>query len=427
MHDINSTVGEFRESFTDPLLNLFNRAFWDLIYGTLQVWINAVTNLEGFTFQNRVAWFAFGLGIALAVFFAFFHDTNERDLPGSSSPASMFVVGLIAFVLGAVPIWAIGKEISTGGWNDRFSLAPMLGATLMVMALLIWLVRPAGQRIILTFLLAFSIAAQVWVVNVYRRDWRTQLDYYWQLYWRAPALQSGTAIFTFEQPSPFVTHYSDAGFALNVLYHYQTEDGSLPYWFFSRQWRFEYQPNDPFIYRLRGLEFHGNTSNGIAILHQGGGACLRVLDTVYARDPLYRDGQDVLIPVSDSSRIIDDPEAPPPDPDIFGPEPVRDWCYFFEKADLARQTKDWETVIALYKQSKQQGHAPGYGAEYIPFIEAYAQTGDWQTAYDLTRATQKQNGGLKEMLCNNWARLSEIPSADVKIVEQARETLACSE
>src|SRR6266496_4173206 len=148
-----------------------------------------------------------------------------------------------------------------------FSLSPLIGACLMVWALLLWFVRPSAQKFVFGFLLAFSVAAQIWTVNVYRNDWRTQLDYYWQLYWRAPALQSGTAIFSFEQPSAFVTHYSDAGFALNLLYHYQSKDGSLPYWFFSRQYKFQYVPNDSANYTLRGLTFSGNTSNGIAILH----------------------------------------------------------------------------------------------------------------------------------------------------------------
>jgi hypothetical protein len=280
--------------------------------------------------------------------------------------------------------------------------------------------------LILSFLLIFSIAAQVWVVNVYRLDWRTQLDYYWQLYWRAPALKAGTSVFSLQQPSPSVTHYSDAGFALNVLYHYQTEDGSLPYWFFSRRFHFDYQPGMSFKYHLRTLDFKGNTSNGIGVSHQTNKSCLLVLNTAYAGDPLFTDGQDILIPVSNLSQIIPDPKAAPPDPDIFGPEPPHDWCYFFEKADLARQTKDWKAAIALLKQAKKQGFAPEFGAEYIPFIEAYAQTGDWRTAYELTLAAQKQNSGLKKMLCVNWSRLGGLPSADAKIVAQVRQSLSCS-
>ena len=182
----------------------------------------------------------------------------------------------------------------------------------MVMALVLWFVRPSGQKIILSVLMVFSIAAQIWMVNVYRNDWRTQLDYYWQLYWRAPALQPGTAIFSLEQPSLFVTHHSDAGFALNTLYHYKTEDGSLPTWFFSRRDDFDYQPNDPFQFDFRGLWFKGNTSDGIAILHQLPNSCLRVLDNIYTFDPLIYDGHEILMPVSNPARIIADPQAPPP-------------------------------------------------------------------------------------------------------------------
>lgn len=423
---INELLTGVRESMATTLSVFFNQALLDFIYLTVQTWVNGIINYAGFTFQSKVAWFAFAVGILLTIAFAFFYDASEQDTPDRSSPALVFLSGFALFIFGAIPIWAIGEQISAGSWNDRFALAPMLGATLMVVALVFWFLRPSAQKWALGFLLVFSIAAQVWVVNVYRRDWETQREYYWQLYWRAPALQPGTALFTFEQPSLSVTHYSDAGFALNVLYHYKTEDGTLPYWFLSRRVQFDYQPNDPFSLTLRTLTFNGNTSNGIAVVHQTNISCLRVLDTVYAGDPLFVEGQDILIPLSTLSRIIPDPNAPPPDPDIFGPEPPHDWCYFFEKADLARQTKDWDTAIALYQQTKKAGLAPNFGGEYIPFIEAYAQTDNWQKAYELTLAAQKVNSGMKKMFCANWLRWSQIPSADRDIVEKAKQSLSCT-
>jgi hypothetical protein len=425
VREINTFMGGFQSSLVSTVLGLVNTALNDLIYLTLQVWVNAIINFDGFTFQSRVAWFAFGLGILLTGCFAFFHDIKDGETSNNSSTASVFAAGFIAFALGGMPIWAIGKDISSGGWADRFALAPLLGACLMVLALLLWFVRPSAQKFMLGFLLVFSIAAQVWTINVYRRDWQTQLDYYWQLYWRAPALRSGTALFSSEQPSLSVTHYADVTYALNVLYNYETENGSLPYWYFSRTF-FDYRQNIPINRRLRNLEFDGNTSDGIAVLHQTGVSCLRVLDTVYVGDPLYTEGQDALIALSNLSRIIPDPEAVGPDPDIFGPEPAHEWCYFFEKADLARQTKDWQTVIDLYQQAKKAGFAPDFGAEYVPFIEAYAQRGDWQKAYELTLAAQKKNSGLKKMLCTNWQRLSAIPSADPKVIEKVKQSVACT-
>ena len=86
---------------------------------------------------------------------------------------------------------------------------------------------------------------------------------------------------------------------------------------------------------------------------------------------------------------------PPPDPEIFGLEPEHDWCYYFQKGDLARQTGDWKTAIALYKEAQKKGLAPSFGTEYIPFIEAYAQTGDWKNADKLTRLAQKTNPETK--------------------------------
>ena len=424
--DIQSMLEIFRESLIGGVLTLLNTVTIDLVYSTLQVWLNAILQFEGFTFQSRITWFAFGIGLLITLAFAFFYEPREIETSQRSSPASMLLLGFVAFGFGAVPIWAIGKNISGGGWSDRFALAPLVGACLMVMALVLWFVRPSGQKIILSVLMVFSIAAQIWMVNVYRNDWRTQLDYYWQLYWRAPALQPGTAIFSLEQPSLFVTHHSDAGFALNTLYHYKTEDGSLPTWFFSRRDDFDYQPNDPFQFDFRGLWFKGNTSDGIAILHQLPNSCLRVLDKVYAFDPLIYDGHEILMAVSNPARIIADPQAPPPNPEIFGPEPAHNWCYYFQKGDLARQEKDWDTAINLYREAQRNGFEPGFGAEYIPFIEAYAQTGNWQKASELTRAAQKTNAGLKKLLCNHWLYLSKIPAADMKVVEQVRQTLSCS-
>jgi hypothetical protein len=424
--NINSTTSGFQESFVGSFLDLFNRALLDLIYVTLQVWINALTNLAGFSFQRIATWFAFGVGILLTAAFSFFYDVDvNEDVMDKASPIWVFIVGLFSFVLSALPVWAIGKEVSTGGWNDRFALAPMLGACLMVMALILWFVRPAGQKYVYGFLLVFSIATQVWAVNIYRRDWSTQLDYYWQLHWRVPALQSGTAVFSFEQPSAFVTQDTDAGYAVNVLYHYQTENGSLPYWFITPESETYFGPDNDFRRRVRNLEFNGNTSEVISIMHQTGDSCLRALDEVYLYDPLYTQGQDLLIPMSNLSRIIPDPDLVPPDKDIFGPEPAHNWCYFFQKADLARQINDWDKALALYDQAQQSGFAPKFGAEYIPFIEAYAQTGDWQMAYDLTIAADELTLGLKRMLCANWVRLGRIPASNMKMVERVDQLFSC--
>lgn len=425
-------LADFQPSFVGGLLTLFTRAFIDLFYASLQVWVEGLFRQDSFTFQSKIAWFAFGLGILIAMLFAFFNDVKDTDEePGrdnSQSVISIFAFGLYAFIVSGLPIWATARQISgIGRFDDRFTLAPMFGAGLMLIALILWLARSKQHKSILVFLLTFSIATQVLVVNKYRLDWQVQRDYYWQLYWRVPALQTGTAIFSYAQPSPTMPGY-DTSFALNVLFNGKVVDGKTPYWFFTndRFLNFDFKPGLPISYTDRNLQFSGNTSNAISIVHQGDANCLQVLDTVYSGQPFYVEGNDALIAVSNVSRILADPQAAALPAGVFGPEPARNWCYFFEKADLARQQGNWQTILSLEAQALKLGLAPKFGAEYIPFIEARAQTGDWRKAYELSLAAQKLTAGMEPVLCANWNRLGNLPASDAQLVNQARQDFSCS-
>ncbi len=419
---------DFQPSILAGMFTLFTRAFLDLVYSTLQVWLTGITGQAGFTFQSKAVWFAFGAGIILAVLFALFQDVDNENEPNpSKSPASLFVFGFWAFVTSSISTWLTSKQLSGGGrYDDRFSLAVMFGAGLITVAFILWLIRTDKRKIVLCLLLVLSITTQVLTVNKYRQDWLVQREYYWELAWRIPALMPNTAIISWEQPSESIPGY-DASFALNVLFHGKVVKGSTPYWFFTND-RFsniDYRTGKPITNKDRNLVFNGNSSESISVIHQGGNRCLQVLDSIYTGEPFYTSGQDQLLNISNAARIVNDTNAVPPDPDIFGTEPAHNWCYYFEKADLARQDQDWQTVLSLEKQAKGQGLFPKFGPEYIPFIEAHAQSGDWQQAYTLSLAGQKLTTGLEPLMCANWDRLSKLPSANIKIVDQAKTTFSC--
>jgi hypothetical protein len=61
---------------------------------------------------------------------------------------------------------------------------------------------------------------------------------------------------------------------------------------------------------------------------------------------------------------------------VFGPEPARGWCYFYEKADLARQRGDWDEVLALGNEALDKEFVPQDSVEWIPFLQGYAIAGD---------------------------------------------------
>jgi len=87
--------------------------------------------------------------------------------------------------------------------------------------------------------------------------------------------------------------------------------------------------------------------------------------------------------------------------------------------------QDWKTILLLEKQAKEKGFAPRFGPEYIPFIEAYAHTGNWQRALDLSLAAQKVISEMEPLLCSTWEDLGKLPSADPNITNQAMQAFAC--
>jgi hypothetical protein len=418
---------DFEGSALTGMLAVLTRALLDLIYATLQVWFVVIGDADQWTLQGKIAWFAFGLGAILTVLFGFFH-ADAASSTRQKLPRSMLWCGLWAFLVGALPVWLTSKQLSAQGrWDDRFALAPMLGACILTTWLTAAFIRPRWQRFVLGVLLFLSITTQVLVANRYRLDWGVQNAYYWQLAWRVPRLLPGTAIISFEQPSASIPGY-DASFAMNLLFHGDPADGTLPYWFFTndRFLNFELKPEKAISYKDRNLTFKGSTSNSIAIIHQGEKRCLQVLDAAYADQPFYGVNQEQLVAVSNPASVVRAADGPSPDPDIFGGEPAHTWCYYFQKADLARQSQDWDAILKLEQQARVGGFVPGFGPELMPFIEAHARQGDWGEALALSRQARAIIGEMEPLLCSIWLRLGRLPGADSGALETARTEFNCA-
>jgi hypothetical protein len=97
-----------------------------------------------------------------------------------------------------------------------------------------------------------------------------------------------------------------------------------------------------------------------------------------------------------------------PDPTVFGNEPIHDWCYYFEKASLANQQGDWNESLDLMSRAQQENLQPTLGIEWLPLIKAYAMTGDWQAAKELSIIVHTMQSKNDSMLCALWDDFSEM-------------------
>ena len=158
-----------------------------------------------------------------------------------------------------------------------------------------------------------------------------------------------------------------------------------------------------------------------------------MLDPQYEEQPYLSDLTRVFLPISNPERILPDGAPGYPPQEILGPEPEHGWCYYFEKADLARQMQDWDEVVRLGDAALELGYTPEKSGsnspyEWMPFIEGYAHSGRWEQAASLTEAAFEKDASYGAMLCNLWSEGIETRPDDEqasKAWEAVGKKLAC--
>jgi hypothetical protein len=414
---------DFRHAPVRLMASLMEWVVQDFVYLVAQNWLSLLTDSERIDFVASSVWFGLALAAVLALLTAFLFHQDDESTQGFGPQA--FWLGLAAFLFGGVPVWIIEKQVSGGGgFDNRFAIGPMVGAILLVIVLTVVLVQPRWRRWVFAFLLMMGVFTQVYTANSYRREWASQRNYFWQLSWRAPNIKPGTAILAGYVPSTVLPDY-DASFGLALLYADRPTGSQLPYWYYTWDGMNNVNLKDGAKAGklFRNLEFRGFIGQSVMVFHQPLPGCIRVADSFFGGDPVLGP-QNNFLGYSNLSLIETESTHRPPEA-IFGAEPPHTWCYYFQKADLARQLGRWDDVLKLYQQASSAGFAPVQGGEYLPLVEAYAQTGEWEKTYQASKQVVSLAAELQPNLCNKWSRYAEMPGVDPALVAQVRGELAC--
>jgi hypothetical protein len=128
------------------------------------------------------------------------------------------------------------------------------------------------------------------------------------------------------------------------------------------------------------------------------------------------------LPLSNPSQILTD--APPFSmPSLLGADPEHRWCYYYQKADLARQQGDWKMVAQLGDKAFAVPLLPDDPYEYLPFIEAYARLGRVKDARLLTRQVADNMSLLKPALCAVWERANQQAALPADTMDKVKSEL----
>jgi hypothetical protein len=137
-------------------------------------------------------------------------------------------------------------------------------------------------------------------------------------------------------------------------------------------------------------------------------SCLRAVngaDIELSQNETYR----VLLAAEYSQLDLINTSSPPvtPPADIFGPEPEHTWCYYFEKADLARQQGDWNEAAWMGDEASRLDLRPNDWSEYLPILEGYVHTGQDDKARSLVPII-KELPYVRYRYCENLISKMEV-------------------
>jgi len=357
--------------------------------------------------------------------------SGDVGVPKSHWGWQAVTIGLIGILIGRVPSWAAGLPLTLQSINDRFMVSMMIGGVLFLAGLLDLVLGKSRLKIyVVALIVAFGIGQQFFTANDFRRDWTRQQEIFWQMAWRMPGLQPGTVILTHELPLNYET---DMGLTapLNWIYAPEYDGGNLPYALLYTRTRLDglslpaLEPGQPISFNYRTVTFEGSTSQAVTVIVPPN-ACLHVLDSVYAGGDTYERQPRFLrdaIPLSNPDLILPNAARPKMPTAFFGIEPPHEWCFYYEKAELARQMGDWEMVANLGDTARAQGFVPGDALEWLPFIEAYVIRGDYQTARELSVLAYQDDSRPRKGLCYAWKRIQVNGQGTAEIESLASEML----
>ena len=132
---------------------------------------------------------------------------------------------------------------------------------------------------------------------------------------------------------------------------------------------------------------------------------------------------------TDFKRILSNPgDRPQPPARLFGVENQNTWCYYYQKAELARQNQDWTKLKQIALAASNAGMEPQEPSEYMVFIEGFAMSGDWDQAQTLTDLVYQRHPKLQPSLCAAWTRFTKqngTEPAAVARIDDVKTGLQC--
>ncbi len=420
--------------FSSPISTITS---WSLLF------FNSILNLGILAWVNQFPRFFFGMRLrdtASALFVAVSvillvillekliggGDESDFKSTGISYREALFI-GTAGMALGILPVIMANRNINLDVFS-HYALPASLAAAVALTGFIYTLSSSRVRTISLYAVIAFAALAHYGISVSAVSEENAIAKFWWQVSWRIPALRPGTTL-VIQYPSGNI---GDDGNGVteapNMIYFPQPSSQLPVHYNVSALTLSNANLQDILIGKLtkevvyRSHSLNLDYGNILVLSQPTPSSCVHVID---GRRPLIStfDPGNVMLVASSSNieNVIADAEPFVPQEFAFGGEPEHNWCYFYEKAELALQLENWEEVASLGEEAIRLELHPEDPSEWLPFLYGYAITGN-ETRVKQTAPKINADRSLRLQACD---MLTGIENSVTPEVRELIATLYC--
>ena len=407
---------------TGAVLYSPNTLLWWLIH-----FVQSVLNVSGFAWvlpfngifnflRLKDALFAIGwMVVVLAISYITYRLTHADDESASSWTWQLEAIsmGFIGVSAGVMPI-IIANRVVTFDRFSHYALPASLAAATFVVGLVYMLTETRIRLAVLSVLIGLS-AVTHGATAARAQNEEALINQFWhQIAWRVPGLRAGTVLLANYAGMDYADGNDIVWGPANFIYHPEAQS-QRPFIVPVSAARMEADTPKNILegaqFRQNHIvvsEFSYDFTNLLVMSMPSENSCVHVLDANWA-ELSVRDTALVALAASRSkveNVIIDGTERDLP-ATIFGAEPPHIWCYYYQKAQLARQQENWDAILKIGDEVAALNLHPNDQVEWMPFLQAAAISGDKKQMKQISTLINTEEL-YKKQACQNLRAMDEL-------------------
>jgi hypothetical protein len=404
--DVSGLADSYLTNFRYMFLRLIAETGKDLLDTSIFAWFvqpyqlfstAAYTNLA---FALFVAAVVAGLVLLYTYLFRKWWEAGAPEMDSTRLVKDFLWLGALVTVFAILPVILSDRQVELYDAYKSYGLHP-IGGVVLFLAAIVLMVQPNFRGLIVIALVGISVATQVLNADSWKPFWEYQRQMWWQLTWRAPDIENDTLVMTYSTNGYNPEQDYEIWGPINLIYNPEpAQTPAIQAEVLNDTTTYNILKKEVIDNWVRDIRLHRDYNNVLLISMSPLSSCLHVID---GQLPVYSELESLRMKqvgeFSRVDRIVTTEAAPVPPSSIFGAEPERGWCYYYQKASLARQKGDWEEVARLYEQARELNLETNDKSEIIPFFEAYVNLGRHDDARTLYNKQIKGNAEVRLPLC----------------------------